>query len=192
MLQVPQTIAGKVVAVVWALMGITILGMFTATLTTKLQELVAQLAENGVQQAADASARAVANARVGVLNGSIEKHLVLQEGGNPVSGELRCFAVGCSRACKCDTLAAFADFFELLNALHNWSAMGGKEQQSLQGIALDHYQYLHYRRVPHYLCDAVRVCEQSSCCCARLATRIPTGSATISCNGRRAARSPSA
>ena len=85
MLQVPQTIAGKVVAILWALMGITILGMFTATLTTKLQELVAQLAENGAQQAADVNARAVANSRVGVLNGSIEKHLVLQEGGNPVS-----------------------------------------------------------------------------------------------------------
>ena len=71
-------------------------------------------------------------------------------------------------------LAAFADFFELLNALHNGSAVDSKEQQSLQGIALDHYQYLHYRRAPPlrsttsaHECACVRA-KQSACCCALL------------------------
>lgn len=154
-LQVPQTIAGKLVAILWALVGISILGMFTATLTTKLQEVMQQLAESSGQQASDLSAFPVANARVGVLNGSLENHLVLQEGGTPVSSprtythrELQfgtdSFERAISGGVQCRAVvrvrAGFPDFFQLLHGLQNGT-------DALDGIALDHYYYLHYRYV---------------------------------------------
>ena len=199
LLQVPQTVSGKVMA----LMGIAILGMFTAMLTTKLQVLVAQLAENDAQQVADVGSRSVANARVGVLNGSIEKHLVLQEGGNPVSGAsalcsaspqvaLRYAAhavLSCSQhSATFSSCSARCTTGALWTASRSTTTSTCTTGECLFSALLRPATTSSSSRL--YVC-ATRT-EHLLLCSARLATRIPAGSVATSCNGRRAAQSPSA
>ena len=70
-MQVPRSVAGKLFGMVWALVGFIIVAVFTATVTTILYS-------------SEPTALGIRGQRVGVLNGSIERHLVLQLGGTPV------------------------------------------------------------------------------------------------------------
>ena len=72
--KVPITIAGKIVAMVWIFLGFSKTSLFTATLTTILSIFIV----------GNEMKNHIGNARVGVIAATIERHLVLQEGGTPI------------------------------------------------------------------------------------------------------------
>lgn len=63
--------AGKLFGMAWALVGFTIVAIFTATVTT-------------IISFAEPTPPGIRGRRIGVIKGSIERHLVLQEGGTPI------------------------------------------------------------------------------------------------------------
>ncbi len=72
--KVPQTIAGKIVGMIWTILGLSLISMFIASITTILGEIISGTKVEHV----------IYNTKVGVIRESIERLLVLQEGGNPV------------------------------------------------------------------------------------------------------------
>ena len=77
--KVPNSIIGKIVGMIWTMFGICIVSIFTASVTTIMGEVLGD---------AEVLLTITGNS-VGVINGSLERHLVLQAGGNPV-GILSC------------------------------------------------------------------------------------------------------
>ena len=66
---------GKVVGMLWTMLGICLISLFTASVTNIMRELLGDSME---------VERTILGVKdVGVLRGSIERHLVLQEGGEP-------------------------------------------------------------------------------------------------------------
>ena len=72
--KVPRTIVGRIVAMIWSIIGIALISLITASLTTVLQEVIV----------GNAGAASIENNNMGVIADRIERHLVLREGGMPV------------------------------------------------------------------------------------------------------------
>ena len=72
--KVPQTIFGKIIGMIWTMFGICLISVFTASVTTIMGEIIG----GGVKE------HTIENSVIGVIQGSIERHLVLQNGGKPV------------------------------------------------------------------------------------------------------------
>ncbi len=72
--KVPQTIPGKIVGMIWTILGLSLISMFFASITTILYEIITGTKVD----------HAIFNTQVGVIRDSIENLLVLQNGGNPV------------------------------------------------------------------------------------------------------------
>ena len=59
---------------IWTMFGICMISVFTASVTTIMGEVIGgNIKEHTVE-----------NSAIGVIRGSIERHLVLQNGGKPV------------------------------------------------------------------------------------------------------------
>ena len=69
----PQSYPGKMLAMAWTLVGICVVSLFTAFITNMLSELLGGTATEAT----------VRDSRIGVLAGSIERHLVMKQGGQP-------------------------------------------------------------------------------------------------------------
>ena len=78
--KVPKTILGKIVGILWTFVGISLMSFLTAIITTILTTIISGPLEP----------HQINDAHIGVVVSSIERHLVLQEGGNPV-GMTACF-----------------------------------------------------------------------------------------------------
>ncbi len=59
---------------IWTMCGICLISLFTASVTTIMGEVIG----GGVKE------HTIENSVVGVIRGSIERHLVLQNGGKPI------------------------------------------------------------------------------------------------------------
>ena len=59
---------------IWTMFGICLISVFTASVTTIMGEIIG----GGVKE------HTIENSVIGVIQGSIERHLVLQNGGKPV------------------------------------------------------------------------------------------------------------
>ncbi len=70
----PQTIPGKIIGMVWGLIGICLISCFTAAITTIMVELMSGSPPEPI----------ITDQIIGVIKGSIERHLVLQQGGTPL------------------------------------------------------------------------------------------------------------
>ena len=70
--KVPQSVPGRVFAMIWSLVGICLISIFTATTTTMLSD-----------QADFMTSIDLLGDGIGVINGSIERHLAIQMGSTP-------------------------------------------------------------------------------------------------------------
>ena len=73
--KVPRTKLGKMVGMIWTMFGICLVSVFTASVTTIMAEVLAGSEE--IQ-------KSIQSSNIGVIAGSIERHLVLQEAGKPI------------------------------------------------------------------------------------------------------------
>ena len=75
-LKIPRSILGKIFGMIWALAGVTIMCVFTASVTNYMS-------------AASLRPEGLSGLDVMVENGSIERHLVLQQGGIPIGANVK-------------------------------------------------------------------------------------------------------
>ena len=79
--KVPRSIVGRIMGMIWTMFGICLISLFTASVTNVMWECIFGGMSTIPIQGSD----------VGVINGSIERQLVLQQGGNPIGTSMQLY-----------------------------------------------------------------------------------------------------